>query len=350
MTWSPAIMTAYGPFITLLMMGYRLKALKRWVATYAFHNMIERKAGCFGEKRWMFKDVDLTDEEKILSRVLSSLFYLFLVLFGGVVLLFYWLLLLETSFQCDPNNKALDCFKYTLWHWETIKNFSREAVDCNSTAARNGTVEVLCYKIVFNFGLAAGASYGSYHITMAFFNVATAALLMVKEVKTICKIRVSLIVPSLGFITAYIMVAITSLRYYIVSDNLVIVLQGIVSMMTGFLFMFAIPWKKLITLKQADHQSATRLRAVFPFTPASDEKESPEKEEEEEGDHEELGIHKEGSRQRQRSEEGQEGRELEAVHEEQRSPRNLQSHKDHRHREKQKRHLEGLQNPAVNPV
>ena len=59
MTWSPAIMTAYGPFITLLMMGYRLKEMKHWVATYAFHNMIERKADCFGEKRWMFKDVDL---------------------------------------------------------------------------------------------------------------------------------------------------------------------------------------------------------------------------------------------------------------------------------------------------
>ena len=141
------------------------------------------------------------------------------------MLLFYWLLLLETSFQCDPDNKALDCSKYTLWHLETIKNFSREAVDCNSTAARNGTVEVLCYKIVLNFGLAAGASHGSYHITMAFFNVATVALFMVKEVKTICKIRVSLIGLSLGIVTAYIMVAITSSRYYVVSDNLGPVVQ-----------------------------------------------------------------------------------------------------------------------------
>ena len=339
MTWSPAIMTAYGPFIALVLMGYRIKGLKRWVATYAFHNMIERKTDCFGEKRWMFKDVDLTDEEKILSRVLSSLFYLFLVLFGGVVLLFYWLLLLETSFQCDPDDKALDCFKYTIWELKTIKNFSREAVDCNSTAARNGTVEVMCYKIVLNFGLAAGASYGSYHISMAFFNVAAVALFMVKEVKTICMIRTSLIMLSLGFLAVYIMVAITSLRYYIVSDNLVIVLQGMVSMVTGFLFMFAIPWKKLIALKQMGHKSATRLRAVFPCTPASDESGS-----QEEGDHEELGNHKEGSRRRQRGEEGQEG------HEGQHSRRSQQSHKEHRHPEKQKRHFDGLQNPAMNPV
>ena len=236
-------MTAYGPFIVLLMLGYRVKELKRWVATYAFHNIIERKADFLGEKRWMFKDVDLTDEEKILSRVLSSLFCLFLVLFGGVVLLFYWLLLLETSFRCDPNDKALDCFKYHLKFWDlkTIKNFSREAIDCNSAVARNGTVEVQCYKIVLNFGLAAGASYGSYHISMAFFNVAAAALLMVKEVKTICKLRVSLVVLSLVFIGVYIMVAATSFRYYFVSDNLVIVLQGIVSVITGYLFMFAIP-------------------------------------------------------------------------------------------------------------
>ena len=224
-----------------------------------------------------------------------------------------WLLLLETSFRCDPNDNALDCFKYHLKFWDlkTIKNFSREAIDCNSAVARNGTVEVQCYKIVLNFGLAAGASYGSYHISMAFFNVAAAALLMVKEVKTICKLRVSLVVLSLVFIGAYIMVAATSFRYYFVSDNLVIVLQGMVSVITGYLFMFAIPWKKLIALKQVDHQSATKLRAVSPFIQKSDERGQSQ---EEEGDHEELG-----SRKRQRTEEGQESRELEGAREGQRS-------------------------------
>ena len=35
-------------------------------------------------------------------------------------------------------------------------------------------------------------------------------------------------------------------------------------------------WKKLIDLKQEDHRSATRLRAISPFTPASDERENQE--------------------------------------------------------------------------
>ena len=41
--------------------------------------------------------------------------------------------------------------------------------------------------------------------------------------------------------------------------------------------MFAIPGtEKLIDLKQEDHRSATRLRAISPFTPASDERENQE--------------------------------------------------------------------------
>ena len=39
--------------------------------------------------------------------------------------------------------------------------------------------------------------------------------------------------------------------------------------------MFAIPGtEKLIDLKQEDHKSATRLRAISPFTLASDEREN----------------------------------------------------------------------------
>lgn len=127
----------------------------------------------------------------------QACFFLFLSLFGGVLLLFYWLLLLETAYKCDTNDKALDCFKYHLkfWHLKTIKNFSKEGIDCNSEAVRNGPVEVLCFMIVLNFGLAAFASYGSYQIT-------------------ICKIRVLLMLLSLGFTMVYIMAVVTSLRYY----------------------------------------------------------------------------------------------------------------------------------------
>ena len=117
----PAFVTAYGPFIVLHVMGYRVKRLKRWVATNVFHRIIKTKTDDHGETRWLLKDMDLTDEAEILSKVLSRLFYLFLILFGGVVLLFYQLLLLDVNYRCDHNEKTQDCFKYSpLWNWEGL--------------------------------------------------------------------------------------------------------------------------------------------------------------------------------------------------------------------------------------
>ncbi|KAJ7386940.1 putative ATP-dependent RNA helicase ddx60 [Desmophyllum pertusum] len=217
----PAFMTAYGPFMILLMIGYQVKHLRRWIATYAFYRIIQTKPDDLGEKRWLFKDMDLTNEKKILSKVLSSLFYLFLVMFGGVVLMFYTLLLLDVTFKCDPNDKSLDCFKFMIHDLETVKNFSRVRIDCNSAAAKNGTVDVVCYKIVLNFGLAAGASYGSFQITMVFLHLATAAFLMIKQAATICMIRALLAMLSLVIIAGVAVVQLTpALHRHLISDKL----------------------------------------------------------------------------------------------------------------------------------
>ena len=132
----------------------------------------------------------------------------------------------------------------------------------------------MCYKIVFNFGLAAGASYGSFQITMVFLNVASAAMLMIKQARTICKIRVFLVGLFLALVAAFNVVVIAQVP--INSDNLVFSFQGMVSVLTGFLFMFGIPWKKLIALKGAESEPtrARRLRAVPPFQATSEEQEN----------------------------------------------------------------------------
>ena len=310
----PAFVTAYVPFMILLMVGYQLKDLRRWISTYAFYHSVTMKADDLGKKRWLFKDIDLTNEEKILAKALSSLLFLFLLMFGGVMLMFYILLLLEVSFKCDPDNKNLDCFKFMMWNWETITNFSRVAVDCNSAAARNGTVGVVCYEVVFNFGLAVGASYGSFQITMAFLNLAMTALLMIKQAKTICKLRAFLAVLSLGLIAGFATVQLTTLHRHLTSDNWVFALQGMVSVLTGYLFVFGIPWKKLIALKAMENQPATRLRAVSPFPQVS-----------EEGSREEIGK---------------------CDHDEQASGKEQGSRKKKRRRNG----VEVLQNPAANAV
>ena len=289
----PAFVTAYGPFIILLVMGYRVKRLKRWVANNVFHRIIKTKTDDHGETRWLLKDMDLTEEVEILSKVLSRLFYLFLILFGGVVLLFYQLLLLDVDYNCDHDEKSQDCFKYSLWNWEAIKKFSRDPIDCNSAAARNGTVEVVCYRIVFNFGLAAGASYGGFQLCMVFLNIVTSAMLTAKQAKTIMKVRLFLGIVSLGLLAAFVTVQVTSLRLIFVSDNLVLALQGMVSVLALYCIVFGIPWKKLIVLKEVNNQPAmaTRLRAVPRLVPTSVKIESGERSPEQGGrQNPELGL------------------------------------------------------------
>ena len=235
------------------MMGFRGRRLYSWVVTYTFYRILKKKADQSGETRWLLKGIDITHEEKVLSRIVSSLFVVFLVLFGGVIGLFYHLLLLEVRFRCDPNEVDQDCFKYNmldLAKWETIKQFSRKRVDCNSTAAKEESVDVICYKFVFNIGLASGASYGGFQICMVLLNLAMSALLMCKKT-TIFKIKVSMFFMSLVFLVAYVGVQITSLRHFLVSDNLVVGFQMMVSVVVGYCFLFGVPWKKLIALKQA---------------------------------------------------------------------------------------------------
>ena len=73
-------------------------------------------------------------------------------------------------------------------------------------------------------------------------------------------------------------------------------------------------WKKLIDLKQEDHRSATRLRAISPFTPASDEREN---QEDRSRDHDSQGSHVGKGRRRERNKEEEETPELEKARERQ---------------------------------
>ena len=259
----PSVITAYGPIIVLVIMGYSGSRLRRLVASYAFSRIITKKIDNNGATRWLFKDIDLTDEGKVLSKVFTSFFILFLVLFSGVVVLFYQFLLIEVSYTCQPNEKSQDCFKAVFWDVEAFQKFSRDSIDCKSTAVKDGTEDVVCYKLVFNVGLASGAGYGAFQLSMVLLNAATTALLMSKQMKTICKIRVSMVFLSVALLAAFVVVQVTSLYVYFTSDNLVIVLQMMLATATGYCFVFGVPWKKLVALKQvSNRQQDTGLENV----------------------------------------------------------------------------------------
>lgn len=259
-----ALVTAYGPIFILIKMGYKGRRLYRLVTTYAFYHTIKKKKDNNGVMRWRLKDVDLTNEEKILKRVVSSFFFLFLVLFGGVNGMFYHLLLLEVRFRCEPDVISQDCFKYSmtdLAKWKTIKEFSREPVDCNSTAVKEGSVDVVCYKFTFNLGFALGAGYGGFQICMVFLNLATSGLLMCKT-KTIFRLKLLTFFMSMVFLVVFIGVQVSELRHLLFADNMVVGFQLTVSVVVGNCFMFAVPWKKLIRLKKAQKDTELENNAV----------------------------------------------------------------------------------------
>ena len=220
------------------------------LATYAFSSIIEKKPDNNATTKWQLKKVDLDEEDdnEVLFHVFRGLSLLSYTLFVGVLVMFFQLLLVDISFSCDQDDKNKDCFEYKLWD---TKTFSNEPINCTSDVIQNGTVDVVCYKIVFNAGLAIGASYGSFKVSMAVINLAATVMLMIKQPKTIKKIKIILGLLYLGLTAGLIAVQATALRVFFVSDALANTLQISVTLSIGCVFVFYMPWGDLITLKNA---------------------------------------------------------------------------------------------------
>ena len=222
------------------------------IATYAFSSIIEKKTDNNGATTWLLKDIAL--EGQLLSEVLNGLIGLLISLIVGVLIMFFQLLLIDISYSCDLEDKSKDCFEFKIWD---THRFSNDPIDCTSAAVQNGTVDVICYKIVFNAGLAIGASYGAFKISMAVINLAAAGLLMIKQTKTICRVRAIFTFLFIGLVVALLVVQFTTLRVFLVSDTLSNTLQAAVTMCIGLIFVASIPWKDLIMLKNAQSEQAT---------------------------------------------------------------------------------------------
>ena len=149
-------------FVVMVVKG---KFPSRFVAINAFPSIIKEKSDSNGGKRWLFKKINLTDGEKILSKVFSGLFFLFTGLLTNVFSIFWSLLLIDISYSCDEDD-AKDCFEYKVF--KLVRGtFAEDPVDCTNPTIANGTMEVVCYKLVFKAGVALGASYGTFKMSMA---------------------------------------------------------------------------------------------------------------------------------------------------------------------------------------
>ena len=180
----PPLLVTYIPILVFWVMKVfyrrRFDQISRWVATNAFSDIFKekkKKTCCPREARWLLKDIDLTAAKRLLSKVLIGFFMLFYVMFSAALTIFWQLLLRDVSYDCDEDDLTKDCFE-RKWSWK-----AQDPLNCSSAAVQNliqnGTIQVVCYKIVFNFGLASGASYGSFKLSMFAIKVSPSALLRI---------------------------------------------------------------------------------------------------------------------------------------------------------------------------
>lgn len=237
-------------FMTMTYSRTKLDRINHWVVTNAFSDILKtkkEKTCCPTRTRWLFNEIDLTAEDILLSKVLTRLLILFTTMLSVVLILVWQLLVLDVSYDCEEEDLTKDCFE-DKWTREPL-----DPLNCSSAVVRdlirNGTLQVICNKIVFNFGLATGAGYGSFRLSLFSINVGTSLMMMIKKTKTLRCVQGICIFLLLGAMTSFMVVAsvIPSVDR-VVTDNAVAAAQIIATAATAVVFLCVIPWKEIIDL------------------------------------------------------------------------------------------------------
>ena len=259
----PPLLVTYIPILVFWVMKVfyrrRFDQISLWVATNAFSNIFKekKKTCCPREARWLFKDIDLTAEDELLSKVLTRFLMLFSLMFGAVLTVFWLLFVLDVSYDCDEDDLSKDCFEHK-WTSEP-----QDPLNCSSAAVQtliqNGTIQVVCKKIVLNFGLASGASYGTFKLIMFAIKVCASALLRIETIRMLRCAQGLGVLLVLGINISRIVVdtAIPSVAILLRDQNVAIV-QLLTTTITAFYFIFLIPWWELIETRKKNKSERTR--------------------------------------------------------------------------------------------
>lgn len=213
-----------------------------WIAKNAFSDVLnEKKKKRERRPRWFFKDIELTpDEELLLSKISKTLFLLFTGMLLCTIIMFWHLLLFDISGECDVDDPSKDCFEIA-----TGGSPKQDPVNCSSAAIQDGTTRVQCYKIVFNFGVARGASYGIFKTSLLAINLASSVLLMIKRPKLLRAIKViAALLVVLASAIVVILVA-TPVGVAFLSNHFAVLLQALIVVLVLVNFLYGIPWSEL---------------------------------------------------------------------------------------------------------
>ena len=261
----PSLVTSLGLLMPVVFMRVfcidKATSLLRWIVTNAFPCCITKKTDN-GVTRWFFGDIDLTTSEELLSKVLSRLFVLFLTLFFVASNLFWSTLLLDITTSCNPNDHTIECFKNDVKEnvkfWKAFSRLSDDPIDCNSAEFRNGSADVICYQIVFNIGAACGAGYGAFKLAEIILNAATTLMMLHQRSQSVKRTRIIIGLLLIAICVALVVSAkVESQRGSAIvkpdSKGVVLVLQFSMSFFLGITFVFSVPWKELVTLRNNMH-------------------------------------------------------------------------------------------------
>lgn len=249
----PALVTCLGLLMPMVFMSVfctdKATCVLRWVVTNAFPSCIIKKKDN-GLTRWFFGDIDLTTSEERLSKVLFSLFALFLLLFFVASNLFWSTLLLDITTSCKPNDHTIECFnndvKENVKFWKAFARLNDDPIDCNSAEFKNGSADVICYQIVFNIGAACGAGYGAFKLAVIILNTATTLMMLHQRSRSVKRTR---IITGLSLIAIYVAFVVSgvveSKRGSAIvkpdSQGVVFVLQLQMLFFLGIIFVFFVP-------------------------------------------------------------------------------------------------------------
>lgn len=246
---TPFLLITLSVLIALLLIWLFFKNHARSIQRFVLKNVFseifkeEQKADGTGETVFLLKGIDLAADKETLSKTLNG-FSLSLVMLAYVVGTMFWqLLLLEVSHSCDENDTTRVCFARIAG-----KVGPHDSVNCSSPAVQNGTIPVVCYKLVVDFGVATGASYGAFKLFLFAFNVVTSGILMVKTTRVLKEIQWSTMIVLILVSVLMLLIASNVIHVSIdfKSDIWVLSIQIIlVVSSTSFLVLY-LPWKELI--------------------------------------------------------------------------------------------------------
>ena len=213
------------------------------VATKTFPGIIQKKKNANRKISWEIGDLELKEGTELLSKISHGFYLLVGTLSSVISLLFFQLLLLEVSYDCDPNEKSKDCFEFKPWG---SLGFSDAPINCTSKAVIDGSVETVCYEIVNNFGIAAGASYGVFQISNGALDLLATLILMRNTTTFVSKVQIVVVLALVGISAVLIAVQSTSWRVYLGPSNFVYIYQALGIFLLAYEFIFLLPWKDII--------------------------------------------------------------------------------------------------------